>query len=134
CRCASCQAVRAAGERRTHTSALLDGAVLIDCGPDTPAAATAAGTDLAGVRHLLLTHDHFDHVAGQALLMRSWAQAAEPLEGIGPPAALAVCRDWIGADDPVRLCPVAPGETIALPPAPGNAVVSRRSGENTSEH
>ncbi len=134
CRCASCQAVRAAGERRTHTSALLDGAVLIDCGPDTPAAATAAGTDLAGVRHLLLTHDHFDHVAGQALLMRSWAQAAEPLEVIGPPAALAVCRDWIGADDPVRLCPVAPGETIALPPGPGNAPGGYRVTVLAAEH
>lgn len=121
CRCASCQGARAAGQRRTHTSALLDSAVLIDCGPDTPAAATAAGTDLAGVRYLLLTHDHFDHVAGQALLMRAWAQATTPLEVIGPPAALAVCRDWIGEGDPVRLRAVAPGETIDLPPAAGTA-------------
>lgn len=114
CRCASCGAARAAGERRGQSAALIDRTVLIDCGPDVPAAATDAGVDLAGVRYLLLTHDHFDHVAGQALLVRSWAGAQTPLEVIGPPAALAACRDWIAETDPVRLRPVAAGDELVL--------------------
>ncbi|MFC0316547.1 bifunctional adenosylcobinamide kinase/adenosylcobinamide-phosphate guanylyltransferase [Gordonia phosphorivorans] len=114
CRCASCTAARDSGERRGHSSALIDGTVLIDCGPDVLAAATHAGVDLAGVRYLLLTHDHFDHLAGQALLIRSWAGACTPLDVIGPPAALAACRAWIADTDPVRLRPVAAGDEVTL--------------------
>ena len=132
CRCASCTAARAAGERRGHSSALIDGTVLIDCGPDVLAGATHAGVDLVGVRYLLLTHDHFDHLAGQALLIRSWAGARTPLDVIGPPAALAACRDWIADPDPVRLRPVAAGDEATLTGDDGDYLVRVLAAAHTS--
>ena len=43
CTCASCETERRAGRTRGQTSALVDGVVLLDCGPATPAAASRAG-------------------------------------------------------------------------------------------
>ena len=62
CGCASCSVLRARGETRAQTAALVDGRLLLDCGPDVPAAANRAGRSLADVRHVLLTHAHPDHV------------------------------------------------------------------------
>ena len=76
CRCASCTAERAAGRVRGSTAVLVDGVLLIDCGPDVPRAAASAGASLAGVRTLLLTHAHPDHLAPEVLLARSWTDAA----------------------------------------------------------
>lgn len=51
CDCASCVTLRGRGEVRAQTAALLDDVLLLDCGPDVPAAASRAGRSLAGVRH-----------------------------------------------------------------------------------
>lgn len=130
CSCASCNAERIGGRHRGQTSALVDDVLLLDCGPETPGAATRNGRSLAGVRHVLLTHAHVDHTAPAALLWRSWAQRREPLVVHGPRAAIDACRDWIGPDDPVDLHVVAEGETFdahdhevrALAAAHGDAV------------
>lgn len=113
CRCASCGAERAAGRVRGQTAALLDGTVLLDCGPSTPEAATRAGVDLAGVRLLLVTHQHSDHLSPAALMHRGWVTAA-PLTVAGPPDAVAAARAWLPEDAPVTWLPVAPGERHAL--------------------
>lgn len=113
CRCASCGAERAAGRVRGQTAALLDGAVLLDCGPGTPEAATRAGTDLAGVRLLLVTHQHSDHLSPAALMHRGWVTDA-PLTVAGPPDAIAAARAWLPDDAPVTWLPVAPGERHTL--------------------
>ena len=55
CSCSSCTTARLSGSLRGPTSALLDGALLLDCGPETPYAAQHAGVDLTGLRHVLLT-------------------------------------------------------------------------------
>ena len=68
------------GRLRSQTSALLDGTLLLDCGPETPHAAQRAGLDLTGLRHVLLTHAHPDHCAPAFLLFRSWVSADEPLD------------------------------------------------------
>ncbi|MEB3031311.1 bifunctional adenosylcobinamide kinase/adenosylcobinamide-phosphate guanylyltransferase [[Mycobacterium] nativiensis] len=112
CRCASCRS--AAGEVRGQTAALVDGALLLDCGPEAPRAAVRYGRSLASVRHILFTHGHPDHVGPAALLMRHWTRAAEPLDVVGPPSALDQCRHWVGPDDPVRFVQVAPGDEVGL--------------------
>jgi adenosylcobinamide kinase/adenosylcobinamide-phosphate guanylyltransferase len=114
CRCRSCTWARDTGTVRSTTAALVDGVLLLDCGPDAPRNADRAGVGLADVRAVLLTHGHPDHVAPEALLSRSWTRQPGPLHVLGPPSALDVCRDWIGPDDDVRLTPVAVDDVIDL--------------------
>jgi adenosylcobinamide kinase/adenosylcobinamide-phosphate guanylyltransferase len=113
CGCASCRDAAERGTVRGQSSALVDGTLLLDCGSGVPAQAVRLGHSLAGVRHVLVTHAHVDHLGPQALLFRSWT-AAGPLDVVGPPSVLDACRDWIGPDDPVRLVPVAAGDDLTL--------------------
>ncbi len=115
CRCASCDWARRAGELRTHTAALVDDVLLLDCGPDVPRAASRAGVALASVRWILLGHAHPDHTGPQSLLWRPWGTSAgAPLEILGPPAAIAACRAFLDEhpDDAVALTEVRPGEVL----------------------
>lgn len=114
CRCRSCAWARETGTLRSTTAALVDGVLLLDCGPDAPRNADRAGVGLAHVRVVLLTHGHPDHVAPQALLSRSWTRQSAPLHVLGPQSALDVCRDWIGPHDDVHLTAVVPGDVIDL--------------------
>ncbi|HET8971549.1 MAG TPA: MBL fold metallo-hydrolase, partial [Candidatus Nanopelagicales bacterium] len=133
CSCASCSWARAVPSRiRTHTAALVDERLLIDCGSDVPRQASRAGVSLAGLEAVLLTHGHWDHADGAALLTRSWAGLGSPLQVLGPESALARVREWVGAHDPVELIPLAPGDTArvagltvrALPAAHGDEVLA----------
>ena len=112
CRCASCTWARERGEVRTSTSALVDGRLLLDCGPDAPRQADRAGAGLADVRTILLTHAHHDHLDPAVLLARSWARRDDELVVAGPRAAVDSCRHWIGPHDPVRLVPLVAGDTL----------------------
>lgn len=112
CRCASCATALARGEVRGQTAALVDDRLLLDCGPETPRAALRAGRSLADVRTLLLTHDHPDHLGPAALLWRRWAGERTPLDVLGPAPAIEACKAWVGADDPVRLQAVGPGDVF----------------------
>lgn len=134
CRCASCADAARRGELRGQTAALVDDVLLIDCGPEAPGAALRHGRTLAGVRHLLITHAHPDHLGPQALLSRSWAQEAAGdgarggvggrdgagggagLEVIGPADALDQCRPWVAPDSDVVFRPVAAGDRITVGP------------------
>ena len=73
CGCDRCNAARAAGGRslRKRSSALIDGELLIDLGPDLMAAAMQHGVDLAGMRYCLQTHEHHDHLDPSHFLSRS---------------------------------------------------------------
>lgn len=113
CRCASCAAERAAGRVRSQTAALLDGRLLLDCGPTTPEAAVRAGVDLADLRVVLLTHQHSDHLSPAALLHRSWITTA-PLEVVGPPDAIEAARAWLAPDAAVTWHAVGPGDRLRL--------------------
>lgn len=142
CRCPSCVDAAQRGEIRGQTAALVDGALMIDCGPEAPGAAVRHGHTLADVRHLLVTHGHSDHLAPQFLLSRSWV--AEPanathlahpadsanaetsaaaatattattgFEVIGPADALDQCRPWVAPDSEVRFRPVVAGDRLAV--------------------
>lgn len=114
CECASCVGARGSGQLRGQTAALVDGRLLLDCGPEAPRAAERTGRSLAGVRHLLITHAHPDHVAGAALMWRGWAGRREPLDVIGPEPALAACAEWVGPGDPVRWRPLRAGDELTL--------------------
>lgn len=112
CTCASCTTLRRRSEVRRTTSALVDTALLLDCGPDTLHQASAAGIGLDGVRAVLVTHAHPDHLAPVALLARSWTGARAPLLVAGPRSAVDACRHWVGPDDPVTLSVLEPGDEL----------------------
>src|SRR5690625_4353145 len=112
CGCASCRWAAAAGEIRGQTAALVDDALLLDCGPEAPRAAARCGRSLAGVRQMVFTHAHPDHLGPLALLMRQWAGLSAPLDVVGPPSVLAQCRDWAGPHDPVRFVAAHPGDQL----------------------
>lgn len=114
CQCESCRWASQAGRIRAQTAALVDGALMLDCGPEAPRAAMHCGATLAHVRHILFTHAHPDHVGPAALLMRHWTATVEPLDVLGPAGALDQCRDWVGPHDPVRFVTVEPGDRIRL--------------------
>jgi adenosylcobinamide kinase / adenosylcobinamide-phosphate guanylyltransferase len=113
CSCSSCTTVRSAGLLRGQTSALLDGVLLLDCGPETPQAAQRTCIDLTGLRHVLLTHAHPDHCAPAFLLYRSWVRD-EPLDVLGPAEVVEQARMWVAPDSPVRFRTVRAGSTLAL--------------------
>jgi adenosylcobinamide kinase/adenosylcobinamide-phosphate guanylyltransferase len=113
CSCSSCTTVRSAGLMRSQTSALLDGVLLLDCGPETPQAAHRAGNDLTELRHVLLTHAHPDHCAPAFLLYRSWVRD-DPLDVVGPAEVVEQARMWVAPDSPVRFETVRAGESLAL--------------------
>ncbi|NLU83180.1 bifunctional adenosylcobinamide kinase/adenosylcobinamide-phosphate guanylyltransferase [Rhodococcus sp. HNM0569] len=114
CTCRSCSDALARGEIRGQTAALVDDVLMLDCGPEAPRAALRHGRSLAGVRHLLFTHAHSDHLGPQALLFRSWVADGVPLDVIGPPDALDACRQWVGPSDPVRFVPVDAGDVATV--------------------
>ncbi|ABD12486.1 adenosylcobinamide-phosphate guanylyltransferase [Frankia casuarinae] len=124
CDCASCAWARE-HEVRGQTAVLIDDALLIDCGPDVPRTAARLGVRLSGLRHLLISHAHPDHLGPESLMWRSWSTAAgRPLDVVGPPAALAACREflarWERSDpdrdgSPLRLIAVVPGGTPTTP-------------------
>jgi adenosylcobinamide kinase/adenosylcobinamide-phosphate guanylyltransferase len=113
CSCASCATARSTGRLRGQTAALLDGVLLLDCGPEAPQAAQRAGVDLTALRHVLVTHAHPDHCAPAFLLYRSWV-LPQPLDVVGPEDVLEQFRHWVAPDSPVRFRPVREGSALTL--------------------
>ena len=114
CRCDSCEAARAAGVVRSPTSVLVDGRILLDLGPHVEASAARAGTHLADLAAVLVTHVHEDHCAPAALLHRTWA-TDEPLVVHGPPAVVAACAPWLDpAGSPITLREVTAGDDLEV--------------------
>ena len=107
CGCARCLWARDAGVHRGRTSVLVDGCLLIDPGPD----AGSGGVDLTGVRTVLITHDHPDHLDPAFLLAWSWASGPGLLVA-GPPEAIERCRAWVGPEAPVEFRALAAGEEL----------------------
>ena len=109
CACDRCKWARDTGVHRGRTSALVDGCLLIDPGPD----AGAGGVDLTGVRTVLITHDHPDHLDPAFLLAWSWA-AGPRLLVAGPPEAIERCREWVGPEAPVDFRELVPGAVLVV--------------------
>src|SRR5438067_11371817 len=64
CRCANCDGARARGGRdlRGRSTLLVNDDLLIDLGPDLVSGAIRTGRALDGVRWILVTHSHGDHL------------------------------------------------------------------------
>lgn len=73
CACANCQTARERGGRdiRHRSSALIDGELLIDLGPDLQSASAALGVPLTGIRYAVQTHEHIDHLEAGNFFSRS---------------------------------------------------------------
>ncbi len=86
----------ALGFRRRFSSALVNGDLLLDPGPDVFDAARTFSVDLSGVRRVLVTHEHADHFCPETMdrLRRAGAERAEVLPGasarVGPYAVTAL--------------------------------------------
>lgn len=125
CRCPSCQSERNAGRFRSRTAIIVDDVLLCDLGPDVLATADRSGVDVAAIRHVLITHDHADHLWPHSLLIRQWTRPANTIEAstieantidvVGPPTVLDALRQWLPDETPgLRLLPVHPGDTVLL--------------------
>ena len=92
---------------RRSTSTLIDGRILVDCGPHTPACLRLNGVDPAKITDVLFTHLHSDHYHPDSL-------AAVAAAGKRP------LRVWYRKDGEIPeipgtvLCPVAIGETFSM--------------------
>lgn len=111
-------------EHRRFSSALVNGRVLIDCGPAVPEALATFGADPAGITDVLLTHSHGDHCSPRTLEalagrrpagIRLWADAGA-LEGI--PEMAGVARN------PVRHGEGFAAGGLSVTPLPANHVVA----------
>lgn len=112
CTCATCAEARSSGAIRTNNSALVDGRLLVDCGPEAPRQAQRAGLDLAGVRTVLVGHAHADHLDPAFLMYRSWVSDV-PLQLIAPAPAIERCRDWLApGQTSVTLTTVTAGDEL----------------------
>jgi adenosylcobinamide kinase/adenosylcobinamide-phosphate guanylyltransferase len=114
CSCASCSWAREAGEIRGQTGALVDGLILIDCGPEIPRAAERHHARLDRVHTLAFTHAHPDHLGPIALLIRQWAGRSEPLTVVGPPAVVAACQPWIAPTDRIEFVVAEVGRRVVV--------------------
>ncbi len=112
CTCSSCGDARRTNTVRGQTGALVDDRLLIDCGPEIPAAAARHGCDFTAVRTMLFTHSHPDHFGPAALLFRHWVSQFEPLTVIGPADPIAQLSEWLAPGDPVELMVVTASDTV----------------------
>lgn len=94
CGCETCRQARALGGRdiRRRSSLLVNGDLLIDLGPDVPAACCQYAADLNKVRYLLQTHAHSDHFDAGHLITRHPDYAVQGLSLLKLAASPATLR------------------------------------------
>lgn len=111
CDCPTCTDQRPRG-RRSPTSILVDGRLLLDAGPEAPGQAARLGRSLAGVRAIAIGHAHHDHCDPSFTLYRSWA-TGQPLTVVGPAPVMAALRPWLtDAGIELDLCQVTAGDVV----------------------
>ena len=124
------------GDMRGQTSALVDGTLLLDCGPEAPRAAQRQGGPRRGAA--LAVHPRApDHTGPAALMWRGWVHTDQPLDVLGPPAVIEECRRWVEPDAPIRWHELRARATWSSSGLPRCArspptTVTRRSGRRCS--
>jgi adenosylcobinamide kinase/adenosylcobinamide-phosphate guanylyltransferase len=114
CDQACCTTLVESGDLRTPTSALIDGTLLIDPGPEAPRQALRQNISLAGVTDVLVSHAHHDHLDAAFLLHRSWVND-RPLRIIGPAPVMAECARWLKPGQrTVDLVPITAGKDVTV--------------------
>lgn len=80
CVCPICENARRAGGREVRSRACfrVDDATQIDFGPDTFYQSVVLGNDLRGLRQLLITHSHEDHLAFAEFGLKAMAVDTHP--------------------------------------------------------
>ncbi len=93
CTCPACAAARALGGRdvRLRSAALINDDLLIDLGPDVPAACARLGIALGRVQAALVTHPHRDHLDFGAIGGRDRTWPGTPLPALDLYASRAAC-------------------------------------------
>jgi adenosylcobinamide kinase/adenosylcobinamide-phosphate guanylyltransferase len=114
CKCASCEWMRANNDVRGQTSAVVDGTLWIDCGPEAPRAAERLGVRSSDVTHLLFTHAHPDHTGPARLMWREWTHPDRPLDVAGPQAVVEECHRWVGPDAAIKWHVLHAGDDVEL--------------------
>jgi ribonuclease Z len=94
---------------------------LVDCGEGTQRQLLRAGLGFRGLRRVLLTHAHLDHVMGLAGLIATralWGLSGA-IEIIGSSETVEFVRRYlavtVGAENGYSLRPVSPGSVLSLP-------------------
>ena len=114
CECESCAWAQFGDRIRTPTSVLINSDLLIDSGPEAPRQALRAGTNLARVRTVLISHVHTDHFDPAFLMHRSWV-TDEPLTLVGPGPVIDECEHWLKpGQSSVTLRSVTAGDVIDI--------------------
>jgi ribonuclease BN (tRNA processing enzyme) len=115
CDCAHCAAIRRRAGRnlRHYASLLVDGRLLIDCGPTVAWRLAELDVPPAQVEALVITHSHEDHLDVAAVRSLLVARAPErgPLPVYGNGAALAALAPLA---ERLQLQEVTPGEEIVI--------------------
>jgi ribonuclease Z len=95
--------------------------LLVDCGEGTQRQLLRAGLGFRGLRYVLLTHAHLDHVMGLAGLIATralWGLSGA-IEIIGSGETVEFVRRYlavtVGAENGYRLRAVSPGSVLSLP-------------------
>jgi adenosylcobinamide kinase/adenosylcobinamide-phosphate guanylyltransferase len=95
-------------------SVLVDGRLLLDCGPEAPRQALRAGLDLAEIEAVVVTHAHHDHLDPSFLMHRGWV-STRPLVMAGPEPVVAGSRPWVAPDQTViDFRTLRPGESVTI--------------------
>ena len=133
CGCAACRQARRLGGKdiRRRSSILVNSDLLIDLGPDVPAACSQYAIDLSKIRYLLQTHAHSDHFDAGHFITRHPDYAAKELSPLllaASPATLQAMNAALKREDSCAglfsadfqrllrfsLQPLSPFETVQL--------------------
>ncbi len=134
CDCPRCSAIRRLGGRnlRHYASLLLDGRILLDCGPTVPWRLAELDVPPAQIEALVITHSHEDHLDLRAVgdLLRARPADRGPLPVYGNRGAVALLAPLA---DRLDLHEVAPGDEVTVLGRPCVALPANHSvpGEET---
>lgn len=114
CPCPTCVTIRARAARnlRHYASLLVDGKLLLDCGPTVPWRLAELDVPPAQVEALVFTHSHEDHLDPEAV--RSLLVAREPQRGPLPVYGNAAVRAKLAGVEGLAWHEVRAGETVAV--------------------
>ena len=133
CSCPMCSAAwkRGGKDLRRRSSALVNGDLIIDLGPDVMTAAFDFGADIRQVRVLLQTHAHSDHFDAGHLITR-WSDYApeglRPLDLAASPETIRRMSERLSMEEPgaslekaewlerlkLRVHPLRHGDSVTL--------------------
>lgn len=102
CSCENCTTTRARAARnlRHYSSLLVNGKLLLDCGPTVPWRLAELNVHPARVEAIVFTHSHGDHLDAEAVasLLVARGEGRGPLPVYGNAAAMAALADVAGLE------------------------------------